>query len=253
MTGHGLLSRIAKSGIDLLLPPACNLCNTALPSPGRQPMLCEACRQALQNSTGPVCPRCAAPLGALAAAERCLRCRDRRFAFASVMAMGIYRDTLRDAVIRMKQSVNEPLTLSVGHLLAIVVKDCVGALDSDLLVPVPTHWTKRWWRGSNAPDLLAETMGRNLRIATRNDVLQLRRRTHKQGTLMPSERRRNVRGAFAVSSGYDIEGAKVLLVDDILTTGATAHEAARTLRRSGADSVTVVVVARGVGLAQRGR
>lgn len=165
--------------------------------------------------------------------------------------MGIYRDALRDAVIRMKQSLHEPLTLSVGHLLAATVRERCPNTDWDLLVSVPTHWTKRWLRGIHGPDLLVEAMGKPLRIVTRNNVLRSRRRTRKQGTLLPSERRRNVRGAFALTAGYDIQGAKILLVDDILTTGATAHEASRTLRRGGAASVTVIVVARGVGLSHR--
>jgi predicted amidophosphoribosyltransferase len=117
-------------------------------------------------------------------------------------------------------------------------------------VPVPAHWAKRLLRGVNGPDLLVEAIGRRLSIPTATDLLVCRRRTRKQGTLLPSERFLNVRNAFAVSWGYDIGDAHVLLVDDVMTTGATAGEAARTLRRAGADRVTVAIVARGVGGAQ---
>jgi len=84
-----------------------------------------------------------------------------------------------------------------------------------------------------------------------DDVIVCRRRTQKQGTLMPSERAANVRDAFAFNTDYEIGGSHLLLVDDIMTTGSTASEAARMLRRAGAARVTVAVVARGVGLAQR--
>ena len=79
------------------------------------------------------------------------------------------------------------------------------------------------------------------------DLLRCRRKTSKQGTLSPGERAANVRGAFTVSRGYDISDATVLVVDDVMTTGATANEVARVLLRAGAKSVSIVVVARGIG------
>jgi len=152
----------------------------------------------------------------------------------------------------MKQKANEPLTLSMGHVLATHIQDRFSQSLPDLLAPVPTHWFKRIMRGVNGPDLLVEAIGRRLTIATATDLLFCRRRTQKQGMLLPSERFANVRNAFGASSGYDIAGAHVLLVDDIMTTGATASEAAKTLRKSGAKVVDVAVVARGAGVDQRG-
>ena len=98
---------------------------------------------------------------------------------------------------------------------------------------------------------MAESISANLRIPMAVDLLYCRRRTQKQGMLLPAERFANVRDAFAVSSSYDIANAHVLLVDDIMTTGATSSEAAKTLRRAGAARVTVAVVARGVGVDRR--
>ena len=184
--------------------------------------------------------------------DDCPRCRDRRYHFQAAVALGVYQDPLREAVIRMKQHIHESLTLSMGCLLAERVREVLTEALPDLLVPVPAHWWKRLWRGVNGPDLLVEAMGRQLKLPSADDVLGCRRRTHKQGTLMPSERVANVRDAFAFNSDYDISGVHVLLVDDILTTGSTASEAARTLRRAGAARVTVAVVARGVGLRSGG-
>jgi ComF family protein len=187
----------------------------------------------------------------VATGEDCVRCRDRHYHFQAALALGIYQDDLRDAVIRMKQALHEPLTLSMGCLLAETLHERLTEPRPDVIVPVPAHWSKRLLRGVNGPDLLAEALAKRVGIPAVMDLLCCRRRTQKQGTLLPSERQANVRGAFAVRSGYNLQEMHVLLVDDILTTGATASESAKMLRQAGAAHVTVAVVARGVGMSQR--
>jgi ComF family protein len=248
--GSGL-RRLLQLGTDLLLPPACNFCGIALPSLAEPPLFCGPCREAFLTMPEAVCPRCAAPTGLEQVAEDCPRCRDRRYHFQAALALGVYQGPLREAVIRMKQRVHEPLTLSMGQLLADRVRQRLADAPPDLLAPVPSYWIKRLWRGFNGPDLLVEALGRRLGLPVADDLLVCRRRTQKQGTLMPSERAANVRDAFAFNPDYDIAGSHLLLVDDIMTTGSTASEAARMLRRARAGRVTVAVVARGVGLAQR--
>lgn len=117
----------------------------------------------------------------------------------------------------------------------------------DLIAPAPMHWIRRLERGTNPPEVLTETMAQALSVPALIDLLRCRRTTRKQGTLLPDQRRRNVRHAFSVSAGYDITGAHVLLVDDVMTTGATADELSRVLRQAGAGRVSVAVVARGTG------
>ena len=245
------LRRLWTLGLDLLLPPACNACGAELPPLAEPPLFCESCREAFLMLPGPVCPRCAAPLGPGQMADDCLRCRDRRYHFQAALTLGIYQGALREAVIRMKQRVHEALTLSMGCLLADRVRAVLADAPPALLVPVPSYWLKRLWRGVNGPDLLVEAMGKRLGLPWADDVLVCRRRTQKQGTLMPSERPANVRDAFAFNADYDILKRHVLLVDDIMTTGSTASEAARVLRRAGAARVTVAVVARGAGRAHQ--
>lgn len=245
------LHRTLAAATDLLLPPACNFCGCQLPSLAQQPLLCQACRQSFICQERPVCRRCAAPVSPVNTGDDCPRCRDRRYHFHSVLALGIYQDTLRDAVIRMKQRAHESLTLSMGVLLADTLFERLGPSCPDLIAPIPTHWIKRMLRGVNGPDLLVEGGEARWACPAFSNLLICRRRTQKQGTLMPAERLANVRNAFSVNRGYDIGSAHVLVVDDIMTTGATASEAARTLRAAGATRVTVAVVARGVGLSQR--
>ena len=109
-------------------------------------------------------------------------------------------------------------------------------------------WSRRLLRGTNNVDLLADGMTEKLRVPNHKHLLALRRKTKRQSTLSPALRLKNMRGAFGVSSQYVIKGARILLVDNILTTGATATDAARALQAAGALKVDVAVVGRGVGL-----
>jgi predicted amidophosphoribosyltransferase len=106
------------------------------------------------------------------------------------------------------------------------------------------HWRRRFLRGTNSAAVLAEALADKLQLPLRRRLLRRRRYTRPQFSLSPPERRANVRGAFSVGAGYPLQEAHVLLVDDIMTSGATCNEAARTLRKAGARRVTVVVAAR---------
>ncbi|MBL9084027.1 MAG: ComF family protein [Planctomycetales bacterium] len=118
------------------------------------------------------------------------------------------------------------------------------ATEFDLVVPIPMHWFRRAIQGHNGPDLTATLVAKRLGIVDYPRLLVRRRRTRPQAGLTPPQRRDNVHNAFALRNGYRVEGAKVLLIDDILTTGATCSEAARTLKRAGATTVAVAVLGR---------
>ena len=241
--------RSAASGISLVFPPSCLLCGSDMPARHSPPLLCAECVDDFGYRGAPVCSVCAAPLHQIGeAVQDCLYCEERRYRFAASWALGIYEGQLRNAVLRMKLAAHEPLSLTIGAALADHLHVRLGSHSPDLVVPVLMHWWRRWLRGTNGPDLLAEAVAERLRIPVAAGLLRCRRRTQKQGTLLPDERFRNVAGAFRVSPSYDIRGAKVLLIDDIMTTGATANAAAKVLRRAGAAAVFVAVVARGVGL-----
>jgi ComF family protein len=148
----------------------------------------------------------------------------------------------------MKQITNEPLTFTMGEMLAELWQKRRGNFPSpDIILGVPMHWSRRWLRGINSCEVLAERMACRLLIPVVRGLLVSCRKAKKQGTLTTPQRFQNVRGAFRLSTTYDITGSKILLLDDIMTTGATASEAAKVLRRGGAASVDVAVVARGVG------
>lgn len=273
---------------NLVFPPNCQLCGQDLDVPG-QVHVCQACRHQLKNRK-PLCWACAMPLPNLASpvADSCPACRNERFRFASVQAVGLYDGLLRDAVLRIKKAHEESLALTMGRLLADSLRfteptrqdGSPARLDRDLsqperdathsdgnaarqdgvptqppgnparpdlVVPVPMHWSRRIVRGTNPAEVLAEMVAQKLQIPVALDLLQNRRKTRKQGTLLPDQRRRNVREAFSVSAGYDIKDTCILLIDDVMTTGATGDELSRMLRRAGARRVSVAVLARGTG------
>jgi predicted amidophosphoribosyltransferase len=118
------------------------------------------------------------------------------------------------------------------------------AAGPDLVAPVPMHWSRRFVRGTNSATLLAEVTARRMKIPAVLRLIKRLRNTPPQFTVPPYRRAKNVRRAFLVRPRPLLKGAHVLLVDDVLTTGATCSEAARTLKAAGASRVTVAVIAR---------
>jgi ComF family protein len=180
-------------------------------------------------------------------AGKCPHCRERRYRFESVRTLGLHEGLLRQCVHRCKHSFHEPLAAALGQLLAGRLQERSFVEMPEAVAPVPMFWLQRLVRGANAPDTLARAIGKALSIPVLGDLLVCRRFLKHQSRLVPEERRRNVRGAFHISWRYKIAGARILLVDDVITTGATAQEASRTLRHAGATAVYVAALARGTG------
>ncbi|MDZ4820679.1 MAG: phosphoribosyltransferase family protein [Planctomycetota bacterium] len=235
---------VAGQTLDLLYPPQCADCATGLTT-SQQPMLCEPCTVKLLADRLPKCDRCASSITELdAGAPDCIRCRKEKYQFERVLALGRYQDALREAVLKTKYPTEEPLTRALGTLLVERFGLQLRAWQPDVFVPIPMHWTRRLKRRGNSPDVLAEILAKQLNIALGNGALVRRRRTQPHRELSFRERKANMRDAFSVAAGCDFRDARVVLVDDILTTGTTCNVAARTLKKAGAAEVMVVVVAR---------
>jgi ComF family protein len=207
-------------------------------------LVCGDCQLSLVDPQ-PACRACGARLpSGVRDAGHCPRCAELRLRFAAVVALGHYDGLLRTLVLRTKQSTEHGLARALAKLLSAERGPALRELHVDVVVPIPMHWTRRVWRGVNSPDLLASELGRGLKIPVAPFLLRRIRATEPQADMSPNQRFKNVRGAFAARRHADLKGARVLLADDIMTTGATASEAARMLRKAGAASVVVVVVAR---------
>jgi ComF family protein len=236
---------ILQGVLHLLYPGACHVCDVPLP-PGAGPF-CPNCRGALTVDPHAQCPRCAGTVGPFAqVSEGCPHCRSMSFPFDKVIRLGPYEGRLREVILRMKHSSGEPLAELVGETWAEFSEARLRALGADLVVPVPLHWRRRWWRGYNQSEALARPLARRLGWPCQPSGLRRIRNTPLQPSQSPLARLENVRGAF-LARGRVLAGRTVLLVDDVLTTGGTASEAARALRRAGAKSVVVAVLARAHG------
>lgn len=236
------------AGLGLVFPPQCASCHAELGINHGPYGLCLDCQAALVITRTPACPQCGCTVPALPAdAFRCFECLRHPQRFSAVVRAGRYDQTLRDCILRMKSEHEEPLAAALGVWMAELCGAELAAHRPDLVVPIPLHWRKRLWRGVNSPEVVAAALARRLKAPFSTWRLIRQRDTSPQGTLSRAARQDNVRGAFLVR-GARLTGQRVLLVDDVLTTGATAGEAAAVLLRHGAESVIVAALARAEGV-----
>lgn len=237
-------ARFSMAGLNLLFPPRCVYCDADLAENRDGLLLCANCRLLLGPESWPCCPAC----GAAGQPEgNCSWCRKAPLKFDTVITLGGYHEALKGVVRQMKRRVHDALSVAMGQLLAERRGRELGEFRPDLIVPIPLFWMRRLQLGTNSAEIVAGRLGRHLGVAVRRRLLVRLRNTLPQKGLTPPARFRNVRGAFAVRSGYRVEGSRVLLVDDTLTTGATCSEASQTLKQVGAATVAVAVIARAHG------
>jgi len=244
----------ASAAIDLLFPPRCVLCRRedSLPSSLRSageawsesPLgvaatasICRGCAGEL-SAGRPRCLRC----GTEGESEPCHSCRGRFRDWDGIVVLGGYGGLLRQAVLRAKRPQGEDVAVAVATLLHRQHAATIAAWAPDVVVPVPMHWWRRVVRGTSAAEAIAGRLGRLAGVPVRR-LLSRRRATVMQNRLPFEERRANVRDAFAANR-RGVEGMRVLLVDDVVTTGGTLSACRRTLAKAGATAVHVAVIAR---------
>lgn len=230
----------------LIYPGYCLLCGQPLAE--EQSHFCSLCHQDLFTDPQLNCPRCAGTIGPFAIVEgRCRACRDESFTFEQAIRLGRYEGLLREIILRLKNQKGEGLAELLGEHWAKERAAAFAALKIDVIVPVPLHWQRRWQRGYNQSAALCRGLATNLGVPYHPSWLRRVRNTPRQTSQTPAARKVNVRGAFRARSSAALKGRTVLLVDDVMTTGATVHEASRALRAGGASHVAVAVLARAQG------
>jgi len=235
--------------LDLFFPPLCPVCGERLAGARRDP-LCGDCWHSIKRVTPPFCLLCGSQFFAFApsgAAYRCEECRRRRPPFAYARSVTRYDETVREALHAFKFRRVTALAEPLGDLMAHIGRSQVPLEEIGLLIPVPLHPSRQAERGFNQSELLARRVGMIWKVPVESRALRRVSLTRPQTELGRVERRRNVRDAFALTRPDLIAGRHVLLVDDIYTTGATVAEAARVLRRGGAEKVGVLTAARAQG------
>lgn len=230
--------------IELCLPAVCPLCREPLTA--TEPF-CAVCLEAFSPILSPCCPRCNLPFAAVDGSDHlCLSCLQNPPPFAWARAIGRYDDPLRLAIQRFKYQGDFNLDKPLARLLYDALQQALHDFRPDLLVAVPLHPSRLRQRSYNQALLLARVLGRRMQVPAPARLLLRSLPTPSQLGLKAIERRRNLRGAFTVRGTLD--GERILLIDDVMTTGATARECSRTLLDAGASTVAVAVLARAARL-----
>lgn len=241
------VAELWRAGLDFVYPPACFLCGSEIRSPAAQ-KFCATCLRDLAPIISDACERCGAPVGPYLETSRgCVHCRSTPFHFDRLVRLGTYKDLLRRACLTIKQPGKEPLALALAEMLWSREGTRLERANVERVVCVPRHWTRRLVTGHNPSETLARWFAGRLRVPL--DVRQVRktRRTPRQALLPRSLRQTNLREAFQLHRPQSIANRNILLVDDVLTTGTTANRIGRLLRKAGAKSITVAVIARSLG------
>jgi ComF family protein len=244
---RGAAARLAgarRRTVGLVYPPSCIACGGAVADPHG---LCAQCWGGIGFIERPFCERLGTPfavdlgtplLSPAAMADPPV--------FRRARAVARYDGVARKLVHRLKYGDRVELSLTLGRMMARAGQDVIA--EADIVVPVPLHWLRLWTRRFNQAAALARVISRLSGVPLEAHALRRRKRTRQQVGLSKAERAANVQGAFAVPQPMRpvIQGKRVLLVDDVITTGSTANAASRILMRGGAACVDVLAFARTV-------
>src|ERR1043166_2121219 len=227
---------------SLLYPPVCAICSANV-SAGEQ--LCSDCEAKLVPIVPPFCAKCSEPFsGAISATFTCANCGHRTLHFDAAVAAYRSRGIVRRVLLEFKYHKQIHLRhLAARWLFAALDDERLRSRSFDVIVPVPLHPARERERGFNQSALLAELLSAKMSIKT-IPVLERIRYTTTQTAFDRAERMQNLHGAFRLRKNADVRELRVLLIDDILTTGSTLSECARVLKKAGAHSIHAVTAAR---------
>lgn len=227
---------------NLLYPPACPLCLAE--SDSNRDIPCKECFSSLSRNNPPICNRCGAVIsGAFDALMTCGACRSRPPSFDRALAPWQYEGLACTAVRRFKYNGRWRLGLWLAEEMAEIARISLPIEEISLIIPVPLHWLKERLKGWNPTDFLARTVGQRLEKPVMPRALRRIRWTATQTRLAGPERVRNVSRAFSAQASL-VQGKSLLLVDDVLTSGATANACAESLKNAGARHVYILTAAR---------
>jgi len=232
-----------RTGLDFVWPRMCWLCEISLQQTTHE-AFCSNCRTDLSGDSLPSCLRCSSTVGPhTETADGCPRCAKETYRFRSTTRLGIYAGLLREAVLKCKQPTGESLAEHLGELFAEQRRDKLLARAPQIIVPIPLHWQRRWLRWFNQAEAIGRGLARGLGLPIESRAIRRTEPTPKLADLTGAERRALLKDSMARGTVRGIRGLRILLVDDVLTTGATADAASRVLLEAGAAQVDVAVLA----------
>ena len=250
---RGFVDQASLAVKNLLFPAFCRACDARILTEENL-YYCPRCWSEIRLIERPFCSVCGKPHDKAAGfvardSFPCAECREiKRRPYGRMYAATVYDGLARDAIALFKYGSRELLVGPLAALMAEFVEREIDLTKYDVVVPVPLHRVRERERGFNQAEALARRFSEQFGFLAVENCLVRARETPQQTRLRGDERRRNIKGAFALAQEPDLRRKKVLLVDDVITTGATAEECARTLRRGGAERVDVLAVARTVDM-----
>ena len=227
---------LGRVALDFALPARCAGCGTITELPHQ---FCATCWQLVEWLGQGGCEQCGLPLEATDI-DQCARCLARPPIIARSRAAIVYGDIARSLVLRLKYS----RKVALAATMARYMRPLVEVAPDTILVPVPLHWSRLWWRGFNQSGLLAANLARLSGMEHRPTLLRRVRRTRALKNMSPRQRALEVKSAFAIDLAADVRGRRFVLVDDVLTTGSTSDACAKALLRAGAERVELICFAR---------
>ncbi len=241
-----VVADLARNIAQLVYPNECLICDAREGEAGTfRHGLCTDCHRAVTTDPFPVCPWCAQTVGPHTdTANGCGECRGVSLGFERAFRLGPYEGKLRDAVLRTKVLAGEGLADLLGRTFVESRGTDLATVPVDFVCPIPLHWWRKWTRGYNQAEAIARELAAGLRVSFDPGLLVRTRYVTQHVQASRTARLANMKGAFRVRAGARVLGQTVLLVDDVMTTGSTVSEAARTLRAAGADRVVIGVLAR---------
>lgn len=249
---EGLRSWLAAATdalVSVIFPADCRICGELLVDSSRVP-ICPKCLASFDRISSAVCEICGCPLSGLQLKEGqprlCPACQNKTYGFDGARNFAIYQGSLVRAILLLKFEQIEPLGAWFAERLAEVVSKESDRLAADVVVPVPLHRQRERERGYNQASLISQPLARRLRLPHKAFLLMRTKARPDKRILTLEERWESVRGAFATRPGSQVDNLRVLLIDDVLTTGATLDACARALREAGAKSVVGLTVARAI-------
>ncbi len=227
---------------SLLYPPACTICSASV---GPDEFLCENCDAKVGRIVPPFCAKCSEPFdGAITTTFACANCAHRALHFDAAVSAFRSRGVVRRVILNFKYGRQIHLRHLIARWLSAALDDeRVREREFDLIVPVPLHSARQRERGFNQAGILAEWVSAHLDVPCRS-VLERIHYTTTQTAFDRTERMQNLRGAFRLRRNRDVRKLRVILIDDVLTTGSTLSECARVLKEAGAPSVYAITAAR---------
>lgn len=232
-------SQLIQKTIDFLLPPQCALCYEIT---GKPYTLCMDCWGGLEFITSPKCSVCSVPLEHVDHDMPCIDCLKHSPIFAKAHAPLVYNDLLKKLILRFKNYDG----LHLGPMFGNWLQRCAPE-QIDVIVPVPLHWWRFLMRQYNQATELGKLVAKSTKVPIYANLLKRHKATLSQGHKSKLLRYQNLADAFVVvDGGHVLKNARILLIDDVLTSGATANACAKTLLHAGAASVSVLTLARAV-------